>query len=122
MVPLIAALSFDQAVLPVVAVLRPADSSLLERSNELLHFLLLNHEGRHVVTAYALTTMAGAWMLWIGLSVSSFMLVRRVIGTVMVRRLIARCRRLDTATEGEVQMIVDRLCLCATLARPPGYS
>ena len=117
--PLIAALSFNQAVLPVVAVLKPADSSLLERSNELLHFLLLSDEGRHVVTAYALTTMAGAWMLWIGLSVSSFMLVRRLIGTVLVRRLIARCRRLETAAEGEIQMIVDRLCLSATLARPP---
>lgn len=116
--PLIAALSFDQAALPVVAVLRPADSSLLERSNELLHFLLVSDEGRHVVTAYALTTMAGAWMLWIGLSVSSFMLVRRVIGMVQLRRLIGRCRRLETAREGEVQMLVDRLSINARLARP----
>ena len=47
--PLIAALSFDQAVLPVVAVLSPVDSSLLQRSHELLHFLLLSDQGRHVV-------------------------------------------------------------------------
>jgi Zn-dependent protease with chaperone function len=118
-VPLIAALSFDQAVLPVVAVLRPIDNSLLERSNELLHFMLVSDEGRHVVTAYALTTMAGAWMLWIGVSVSSFMLVRRAIGMVQLRRLIRSCRRLETAHEGEIQMLVDRLCISAQLARPP---
>lgn len=118
LLPLVAALTFDHAALPVVAVLRPAGPDVFRQSTELLHLLFLAGE-RHVVTAYTLSETAGAWMVWVGLSVSSFMLVRRFFGTYMVRRLIKRCRPLDADTECDVRMMIDRISAASRLTRAP---
>ncbi|MEA2452446.1 MAG: heat shock protein HtpX [Actinomycetota bacterium] len=128
LLPLIAAVSFDHAALPVVAVLRPVNQSLLDGSRDLLHVLFLAND-KNVVTAYALSETAGAWMLWIGLSVSSLMLIRRAIGTMLVRRLIHRSRPLGSGDEGDVRMMVEMLTdrsrlskVPAVLVMPPGNS
>jgi Zn-dependent protease with chaperone function len=92
--PLVAALAYEHALLPEVAVLRPAGSALLDRSGDLLHLLLLQDQQTHAVTPYALTGSAGPWILLAGALVTSFMLVRRVVGVMLVRRLISRCRPL----------------------------
>lgn len=92
--PLVAALAYEHALLPEIAVLRPAGSALLERSDDLLHLLLFQDQQTHAVTPYALTGSAGPWILLAGALVTSFMLVRRVVGVMLVRRLISRCRPL----------------------------
>lgn len=116
--PLIAAVSFDHAAFPVVAVLRPVDGAMLQEPGALAHLLWSRSPGGGLLP-YTLSAAAGSWMLWIGLSVVSFMLTRRVVGAVLVHRLIARCRPLDLATEGHVAAIVERLSLSIGLARIP---
>lgn len=118
LLPLIAALSFDHAVLPVVAVLRPINQSLLNQSSDLFHVLFLSND-HNVVTAYALYETAGAWMLWIGLSVSSVMLIRRLIGTLLVKRLIHHSRPLAAGAEGDVRMMVETLAMQSCLKKVP---
>ena len=126
--PLIAALSFDHAALPVVAILRPISNELLKESSDLFHVLFMSHD-KNVVTAYALYETAGAWMLWIGLSVSSVMLVRRSIGTYMVTRVIRSSRAPDVESEAYllemVASLTERSNLTTTptvLVMPPGSS
>ena len=109
LLPLVAAVSFDHAAFPVVALLRPADPTLFRESTGFLHLLFLADEGGRVVSAYTLSVMAGAWMLWIGVAASSVMLVRRAIGTMLVHRLIARSRPLSEA-EARVEAMVADLC------------
>lgn len=92
--PLVAALAYEHALLPEIAVLRPAGSALLDRSGNLFHLLLLQDQQTHAVTPYALTGSAGPWILLAGALVTSFALVRRVVGVALVRRLISRCRPL----------------------------
>lgn len=116
--PLIAALSFDHAAFPVVAVLQQVDESVLRETNGLICCLWTKSPGGGLVP-YTLSDAAGAWMLWIGVSVSSFMLIRRFVGTLLVQRVIRRCRPLDTATEGHVAMTVERLASSIGLARRP---
>ena len=116
--PLIAAVSFDHAAFPVIAVLQQVDESVLRETSGLLHVLWTRSPDGGFVP-YALSDAAGAWMLWIGVSVSSFMLIRRFAGALLVHRLIRRCRPLNTATEGHVKMTVDRLTSSIGLARAP---
>ena len=116
--PLIAALSFDHAAFPVVALLRPADPTLFRESAGFLHLLFLTDEGGRVVSAYTLSVMAGAWMLWIGVTVSAVMLIRRLIGTMLVHRLIARCRPLADG-EADIEAMVDSLSRSSSIDRIP---
>lgn len=116
--PLIAALSFDHAAVPVVAVLQQVDESVLRDTNELICCLWTPSASGGFVP-HALSDAAGAWMLWIGISVSSFMLIRRFVGALLVHRLIRRCRTLDTAAEWHVKMTVERLSASVGLQRRP---
>lgn len=88
--PLIAATIYEHGVLPEVAILKPARAGLLTHPGKLLHLFFLADPDRHSFHLYALTGSAGPWLLLIGLSVSSFMLIRRAIGGILVHRLIAR--------------------------------
>jgi heat shock protein HtpX len=117
LLPLVAAVSFDHAALPVVAVLRPINQDLLKSSGDLFHVLFLSHD-KNVVTAYALYETAGAWMLWIGLSVSSLMLVRRLVGMYLVSRVIRRSEPLGEA-DGRVQVRVESLAERSRLTKVP---
>jgi Zn-dependent protease with chaperone function len=117
LLPLVAAISFDHAALPVVAVLRPINQELLKSSGDLFHVLFLSHD-KNVVTAYALYETAGAWMLWIGLSVSSLMLLRRLVGMYLVGRVIRRSQPLSE-TDGRVQVRVESLAARSRLAKVP---
>jgi Zn-dependent protease with chaperone function len=116
--PLIAALWSASAVLPVVGVLRPVDESVLREPGDLIH-VLWTQMGDGRLVPYTLWDTAGAWMLWIGLSVSTFMLIRRAVGAVLVHRLIRHCRPLDVATEAHVSSAVDHLSGKIGLARSP---
>lgn len=116
--PLIAALSFDQAALPVLGVLQRVDESVLRETHSLICCLWTKSPDGGFVP-YTLADAAGAWMLWIGVSVSSFMLIRRFVGTLLVHRLIRRCRPINIATEGHVKLTVERLAASIGLARRP---
>ncbi|MGH2757473.1 MAG: M56 family metallopeptidase [Actinomycetota bacterium] len=116
--PLVAAVWSTSAVLPVVAVLRPVDESVLRKPGALIHVLWTQMADGRLVP-YTLWDTAGAWMLWIGLSVSTFMLIRRAVGTVLVYGLIRHCRPLDVSTEAHVSSAVDHLSGVIGLARSP---
>ncbi|MGH2752923.1 MAG: M56 family metallopeptidase [Actinomycetota bacterium] len=115
--PLVAAIAYRRSVLPEIAILKPAGTALSERTGTLLHLLMLNDPDGGTITFYALTGSAGPWLVLFGISVTSFMLVRRALGTVLVHRLIRRCRPLEDpdAVEATVQDLVRR----SSLKHPP---
>ena len=89
--PIVAALAYEHAVLPEVSVLRQLDAAITDRSSSLFHLLMVGDSQTHTVAIYGMSGSVGPWLFVIGASVSSFMLLRRVIGTMMVSRLIRRC-------------------------------
>ncbi len=91
--PVLAALIYQHAVLPEVAVLKPIGAALRDKPRELLHLLLLSDGS--VATPYAFTGEAGLWILLVGASVSSFMLIRRLAGSLVLHRLLRRCSPID---------------------------
>ncbi|MDQ3958399.1 MAG: M56 family metallopeptidase, partial [Actinomycetota bacterium] len=117
--PLVAAFVYEHALLPEIAVLRPAGSALLDRSDDLLHLLLLQDQQTHTVTPYALTGSAGPWLLLLGALVTSFMLVRRLVGTILVGRLISRCRPLDAEHLAVVGPPLEEIARLSNLPRAP---
>ena len=117
--PLVAALFYEHALLPEVSVLRPAGSALLDRSGTLLHLLLFQDQATHSVTPYALSGSAGPWILLAGGLVTSFMLVRRAVGVVLVRRLIARSRPLDDEHRAVVGPALEETVRLSSLTRTP---
>jgi Zn-dependent protease with chaperone function len=117
--PLVAALVYEHALLPEVAVLRPAGSALLDRSGDLLHLLLFQDQRTRAVTPYALSGSAGPWILLAGALVTSFMLLRRVVGVALVRRLIARCRPPDSDELAVLGPALDGIVQLSALPRPP---
>ncbi len=117
--PLVAAFVYEHALLPEVSVLRPAGSALLDRSGDFLHLLLFQDHRTRAVTPYALTGSAGPWILLAGALVTSFMLVRRVVGVALVRRLIARCRPLADEDLAVVGPALDEVVRLSSLPRAP---
>ncbi len=115
--PLVAALAYDHAILPVLAVLQPADPALFSTGNSLVHLLWVPAKGSFV--PYTLSDAAGQWMLWVGASVSSLMLLRRLVGTLLVHRLIVKCRPLNAEDECDIRMTVERLATSLGIRRVP---
>ena len=99
--PLLAAVVYQSGVLPEISVLQPWGQGLLDRSESLLKLIRLT-DGSGTSTVYALAGSPGTWLIVIGVSTSSFMLIRRVVGIVLVRRLERRCRRLNDPDVEEV--------------------
>ena len=119
LLPLVAALAFAQGLLPEFAVLRPARADTLSSASELSHLLLFLDRDSQMLVPYALSGSVGPWILVIGLSVSSFMLIRRLVGTVLVRRMVAHSRPLENDVERGLQLTVARLCAGEGIKRPP---
>lgn len=117
--PLVAAFVYQHAVLPEIAVLKPAGAALSEGSDGLLHLLLVGHGEGRVFTPYALTGSAGRYLLLFGLTVSSLMLLRRAAGKLMLMRLVRRCERPDPDVHDVVLRQVARLSRRAGLKNPP---
>jgi Zn-dependent protease with chaperone function len=127
-VPLLAATVFQQAVLPEVTVLQPAGEALVEKPDELLHFIFISPDGR-TWAAYALSGGAGVWLFMLGATVSAFMLVRRFAGAVILRRLVAKSTPPTGELKERVLPNVETLSIRAglsyqpeVLVMPPGYS
>ena len=118
-VPVLAAIVFEHEALPEVAVLQPAGRALREGSGELLHLLLLADSDSRVVTPYALTGSAGFWLIGIGVAVSSFMLLRRAFGAIVVHRLVRRCTPPSEKVLRTLAPTTARLSKAAGLKRVP---
>ena len=117
--PLVAAVAYTHAVLPEVAVWQPIGRALRDTPGDLLHLLLVADARTGIVTPYASSGSAGQWVLLVGLSVSSFMLVRRFVGARLVRRVIARSRPLEGERGRLVEAAVGRLSVAAGLRDVP---
>lgn len=89
--PLAVAIAFHNAVLPEVAVLRPALPSLLDGAGkDVFDMFWFSSEPNGVLVPYALWGSPGHWLVLFGVGVTSFMLVRRVVGTLTLRRIVRR--------------------------------
>lgn len=117
--PLLAALVYAGSALPEIGVLQPAGEAMREHSSELLHLLLLADANSGVVTPYVLSGTAGSWILGFGIAVSSFMLLRRAVGTIAIGRLVARCEPLPEDVRERVDATVQRLATMTVLKRAP---
>jgi Zn-dependent protease with chaperone function len=121
LLPLVAALAYQGAVLPEFAVLRPAQEAVTGGAGDLLHLLYLSN-GQGGGTFYALIGSVGPWMLLVGLSVSGFMLLRRAVGTYLLHRLIGQCRPPTGSRASRLLETTRRLSECAGLRRVPEVS
>lgn len=117
--PLVAAVVYQQAVLPEISVLKPPVSALSDGSGSLLHLLLVANEEGKGFTLYALSGSAGPWVLLFGLLMSSFMVVRRIIGRIALRRLVARSSQLPPELGTTPTRIARRMAAAAGLAQTP---
>lgn len=115
--PIIAAIIYEHALLPELAVLQPASSAILDRSEQLLHLLMLS-DGSNTVTVYGVTGSAGRWVFMLGAGVASFMLLRRLVGTLLVQRLVRRCVPLRESYP-EVLEVVRKVKAMSRLRRMP---
>jgi Zn-dependent protease with chaperone function len=116
--PLVAAFLYEQAVWPEIAVLRPIHQAVLDKGSGLMHLLLVDGPDG-TMTPYALTGSVGPWLLIFALGLSSFALIRRVVGTVLVHRLIARCTPLEGPLRERVLHLVRVISAKAGLKRHP---
>lgn len=117
--PVVAGLAFHRAVLPEVAILRPVGQSLVSGAGKgLFDLLVFTDEKGGILVPYALWGSPGPYLLLIGISVTSMMLLRRLLGAVSMRRLLSRCRAPDDRCPGLVAT-VERLSTEAGLRRAP---
>jgi Zn-dependent protease with chaperone function len=115
--PLIAAAVFQQGVLPEITVLRPITSAM--GTSEPLRFLWMSDGRENFAVPYALIGSTGPWLLLIGLSASSFMLLRRFVGWVSLRSLLGRCSEVDSVHDRELYDLVEVLSTDVGLKVPP---
>lgn len=94
--PLVAAFFFQKSVLPEVSVLRPIGPELFEKPDwNLLHLMFVADGRGEGLIPYVFAGTPGRWLFFLGLSFSSFMLLRRLAGTIALKRLVRRCEDLD---------------------------
>lgn len=116
--PLVAALLFQKSVLPEISVLRPLGPDLFDKADwNLLHFMFVS-DGEGLIP-YVFSGAPGRWLLILGLSFSSFMLVRRFAGTIALRRLINRCAEPDPERDRFLIRRVAELAAESGLKRAP---
>lgn len=116
--PLIAAGVHARQLLPEVEVLAPAGRALLRGSQELTQVILFSDRG-DVVMPLAVEGSAGPWLLLFGLGFSSFMLVRRLLGALLLRTVISRCRVPDDHWIEALAPRIRAMSEVAGLRRPP---
>jgi Zn-dependent protease with chaperone function len=118
--PLIVAVAWHGPVLPEIAVLRPAADSLINGSGrDLFDMLLFSDKSGAVVVPYALWGSPGPWLLIIGASASAVMLLRRGLGMIAIRRLVARCRPLEDTRHAYLAASTGRLIEVTRIYRRP---
>ena len=119
LLPLVAAIAYQRAVLPEISVLQPAGSALANGSENLLHLLLVADDHGKEFTLYALSGSAGPWVLLFGGLFSSFMLMRRGVGKVVLHRLVKRSLPLDAGIYPEAAAVLQQVSDRAGLRQVP---
>lgn len=114
--PLIAAFVYQSGVLPEISVLKPAGAGFVEGSDALLRVLRITDSESGTSAFYAISGSPGAWLIVFGFAVTSFMLARRALGMMMVRRLVSRCGRIE---DPDLLAVVEHLSARAGLQRAP---
>lgn len=90
--PLVAAMAFQRSVLPEVSVLRPLSPGAVSGADwNVLHFLFVRDGSGKGLVPYVFSGGPGKWLLLVGLSFSTFMLLRRLAGAIVLQRLVHRC-------------------------------
>ena len=90
--PLIAAMAFQRSVLPEVSVLRPLSPGAVTGADwNVLHFLFVRDGSGKGLVPYVFSGGPGKWLLLVGLSFSTFMVLRRLAGAIGLQRLLRRC-------------------------------
>jgi Zn-dependent protease with chaperone function len=117
--PVVAAVAFRPDPLPEISVLEPVLPILSQGSTEFFHLLLLTYATAKIVTPYAISESIGHPLLVVGVTISGFMVVRRVLGHIGVRRILRRCRCLDPQAEEHVAQAVASLAAAAGLRHSP---
>lgn len=118
--PLVAAFSFQKSVLPEVSVLRPIGPELFEKPDwNLLHFMFVADGRGQGLVPYAFTGTPGRWLFLLGLSFSSFMLLRRLAGTIALKRLVRRCEELDPERDRVLLQRMSELSKASGLKEAP---
>lgn len=116
--PLLAAMFFQKSVLPEVSVLRAFGPELFDKPDwNLLHFMFVS-DGQGLVP-YVFSGAPGRWLLILGLSVTSFMLLRRFAGAIALRRLVRRCSLPEPERDRPVIERVSKLATASGLKSPP---
>ena len=121
LLPVLAALIYQGAVLPEVTVLMPISALVDERSGNLMHLLFLS-DGDGKSALYAIYGSAGTWIFFLGLAISAFMLVRRLCGALVMRRVMARCSRPEPGRDAHLMSVVEQLAGRAGLKRTPAIA
>jgi Zn-dependent protease with chaperone function len=118
--PLVVAIAFHNAVLPEVAVLRPALPSLLDGAGkDVFDMFWFSSEPNGILVPYALWGSPGPWLVLFGLGVTSFMLLRRLIGTLALKRIVHRSTSIEATEFAWVLDIAARLVRRTSIARVP---
>lgn len=118
--PLVAAFFFQKSVLPEVSVLRPLAPELFEKPDwNLLHFMFVADRQGGGLVPYVFSGAPGRWLFLLGVSFSSFMLLRRLVGTIAMRRLVHRCEHLDAEGDEVVTRRVGELSTASGLKKAP---
>jgi heat shock protein HtpX len=118
--PLVAAMAFHKSVLPEVSVLRPLAPDLFRQvDHNLLHLLFVSDGRGQGLVPYAFSGSPGRWLLFLGAGFSSLMLLRRLAGTIAMRRLIARSSAPDARVDRELLRRFDRLADRVGLSATP---
>ena len=118
--PLVAAVAYQRSVLPEVSVLRPVSPRTVnDADSNLLHFLFVRDGSSKGIVPYVFSGGPGRWILLVGLGFSTFMLLRRLAGTILLKRLVGRCSEPDAETHRSLLGRLQVLARDAGLKRAP---
>lgn len=118
--PLVAAVFFQESVLPEVSVLRPFAPRMVESADwSVLHLLFLPDGTRDSLIPYVFSGAPGRWLLLLGGAASSFMLLRRLAGTIALHRLVRSCEEVTPDSDPALIERVHKLAGAAGLKETP---
>ncbi len=117
--PLAVAAAMSKPVLPEIGWLHPATQTFLNGHGGGLKNLFLLGSADHSVSLYTLNGTPGLLILILGASVSTVMLLRRLVGAVVMRRLTRRSVGLTEDDRPGVSGMVRTLAATAGLKQIP---